>query len=82
MKRSKVIKAIADVICHDPFAFDPKWKWISLPECAKSEYDRILPILKIWEKNGFITLLEDDEYAFIIHPEKLPRKDDLLNITD
>ncbi|MBN2744009.1 MAG: hypothetical protein JXR39_08965 [Marinilabiliaceae bacterium] len=82
VKQSKIVKLIADIICHDPFAYNPKWKWKDLPENVRSDYHRILPILKLWEKNGYITLLEDGEYAFILHPEKLPNKIDLLNMLE
>ncbi len=78
MKRWKIIKSIADVICHDPFSFSPKWKWKALPQELKSEYQRVLPILKLWEAAGYITLLEDEEYAFVLHPEKLPSKEQLI----
>lgn len=80
MKRSKIIKIIADTICHDSFAYNPKWKWSALPEIVRIEYSLVLPTLKLWEKNGFITLLEDKEYIFIVHPEKLPNKDELINL--
>lgn len=76
MKRGKIIKSIADTICHAPFAYNPKWK--TLPESAKMNYQRILSILKLWENNGCITLLDDEEYAFILHPEKLPSKEQLI----
>jgi hypothetical protein len=82
MKRWKIVKAIADVICHDPFAYDPKWKWKALPESAKNEFQRIQPILKLWEEKGYLTLLEDEEYAFILHPENLPNKEVLLNLSE
>jgi hypothetical protein len=82
MKRWKIVKAIADLICHDPFAYDSKWKWEALPESAKDEFQRILPILKLWEEKGYLTLLEDEEYAFILHPENLPNKEVLLNLSE
>lgn len=79
MKRSKIIKIIADTICHDPFAYSPKWKWKAFPKIVKSEYERIKPILKIWESKGFIKLLnDDDEYIFITYPDKLPNRKKLL----
>lgn len=81
MKRWQIIKEIVDIICHDPFAYDPKWKWKALPENAVNDYERILPILKLWEEKGYITLLEEDEYAFVLHPEKLPSKEDLLKLS-
>ena len=82
MQRWKIIKALADVICQDPFAYDPKWKWKALPQSAKKEFQRILPILKLWEEKGYLTLLEDEEYAFILHPENLPNKEELLNVSE
>ena len=27
MKRSKIIEIIIDNICHDPSAYNPKWRW-------------------------------------------------------
>ncbi len=81
MKRKKIIKLVADTICHDPFAYDPKWKWSSLPKYTKIEYKQILPILQFWEKKGYITLLECEDYAFIVHPEKLPKKEELIQLS-
>ena len=81
MKRWKVIQSIVDTICHDPFGYNPKWKWKALPVNARNEYQRILPILKAWESNGYISLLEDEEYAFIVYPEKLPNKEHLMQIS-
>jgi len=78
MKTKKIIQIIIDNICHDKYAYDPTWRWDWLPPIVKECYNKILPILIMWEEKGYINLIEDGETIFIVHPEKLPEKEKLI----
>ena len=78
MKRSKIIEIIIDNICHDPSAYNPKWRWNAFSKNIKAEYQKILPILKYWEEKNYISIINDDEYIFMLFPENLPARDVLF----
>lgn len=85
MKKKKIIEILVNAICHDPLSYDPIWKRVALPNAVNDNYNKILSTLKLWENNGYIKLLNDDEYAFVIYPENLPSKERLIeesNITN
>lgn len=33
----------------------------------------------LWIKKNYITLLDDEEYAFVVHPQKLPDREQLMH---
>ena len=82
MKTKNIIKIIIDNICHDKYSYNPKWKWEWLPNVVKENYNKVLPILLKWEERGFIKLINDDENIFLVFPEKLPLKDDLIALSN
>ena len=42
------------------------------------ERERILPVLKVWEHKGYLTIVYDDTTAFVLNVEKLPSKERLI----
>ena len=78
MKRIKIIRVLATYICHDPFAYSPIWTWDGFPPIIYTERERILPVLKEWERKGYLTLIYDEKIAFILNVEKLPSKEKLI----
>jgi len=79
MKKQKLIDIILQNICHDKYAYDPNWKWEWLPVSIKENYSKIRPVLLDWQSKGYIKLVEDEEHIFLVYPEKLPTKEELLN---
>lgn len=78
MRRIKIISILANYMCHDKYAYNPTWTWDSFPHIIYKERERILPILKEWERKGYLTLINDKKTAFIINPEKLPSEKQLI----
>lgn len=79
MKQWELLKIIVDNISHDKYAYNPQWAWNGLPPIIKENYAKVRSILIQWQEKGYITLIEDDETIFIVHPDKLPPKNTLLN---
>ena len=79
MKTKKRILQLIKYIYHDDLSFLP-WKWDSplWPSDFKDTYHKIRPTLFLWQEKGYITLIEDDETIFVVHPEKLPPKEKLI----
>ena len=78
MKRIKIIRLLATYICHDPFAYSPTYPWDAFPPIIYRERERILPVLKVWEHKGYLTIVYDDTTAFVLNVEKLPSKERLI----
>ena len=85
MKRIKIIRILENYMCHDKYAYNPTWTWDSFPHIIYNfphiiykEKERILPILKAWERKGYLTLINDEKTAFIINHEKLPSEKQLI----
>ena len=78
--KNVIIKTVIDHICHDPYAYNPNWKWDWLPSYVKESYDLIRPTLLLWQTKGYITLIENETSIFTVHPEKLPSKKELLSL--
>ena len=82
MKKQKLIKSIIDYIYHDSiYLLSPNVDWYLmtvLNKHFKDNYEKIQPILYIWQERGYITLVEDEKTIFIIHPERLPTKEKLI----
>jgi predicted phosphoadenosine phosphosulfate sulfurtransferase len=79
MKRVKIIRTLIDHIGHDPFAYNPNWTMERLPPVVQNNYAKITRVLSFWQKKGYITLIENNTIIFIVHPEKLPGKEQLLS---
>ncbi|MEO9218965.1 MAG: peptidase [Bacteroidia bacterium] len=86
MKRWKLINIIINYIYHDNiYLMSPFIDWDlmnMLDNHFKDNYQKVRPVLLIWQEKGYITLVEDNEVLFIFHPEKLPTKQDLTNLSN
>lgn len=78
MKTKKIYKILLDYMYHDSFSYNPKWKYSSLPYVVKENYNKIYSFLEFMAKKNYITLLDDEEYAFVVHPQKLPDREQLM----
>jgi len=75
----KCLKLIIADLYHDIYGRNPKRSWYVLGKLVKDNYPKIRPTLLQWQEKGYITLIEDDDNIFTVHPDKLPPKDVLLN---
>lgn len=86
MKRWKLINIIINYIYHDNiYLMSPFIDWDlmnMLDNHFKDNYQKVRPVLLIWQEKGYITLVEDNEVFFIFHPEKLPTKQELTNLSN
>lgn len=76
--RKKSLKLIIEDLYHDIYGRNPKRSWYVLGKLVKDNYLKIRPTLLQWQDKGYITLIEDDDNIFILHPDKLPSKEELL----
>ncbi len=78
--RKKILQLIINYFYFDDLVYHPywKWSWNIWPQNFKEIYPKIRPTLLQWQEKGYITLIEDDEYIFTVHPDKLPSKEELL----
>lgn len=82
MKRWKLVDIIINYIYHDNiYLVSPILDWDLmkiLNKQFKENYQKIRPVLLVWEKKGYITLVENSEVMLVFHPEKLPSKEQLI----
>ena len=78
--RKKILQLIIGYFYFDDLAYHPlwKWNWNIWPKYFKDNYPKIRPTLFQWQEKGYITLIEDDDTIFTVHPDKLPSKEELL----
>jgi hypothetical protein len=78
----KSLKFIIEDLYHDIYGRNPRRSWHVLGKLIKSNYPKIRPTLLQWQEKGYITLIEDDATIFMVHPDKLPSKEELLKSID
>lgn len=76
--RKRSLKNIVDDLYHDIYGRNPTRSWHVLGKLVKENYPKIRPTLLQWQEKGYITLIEDDDNIFTVHPDNLPSKEELL----
>ncbi len=64
-KRKKIIQHLHKCIKHDFGFYNPEWKWDSLPENIRDNYDLIENTLLEWKQKEFIDLYEKEGIKYI-----------------
>ena len=82
MKRKNLIKLLVDTIYRDNiYLITPIIDWDLMDIVNKhfrANYNKVLPVLLKWQEKEYISLINDDEYIFMLFPENLPARDVLL----
>jgi hypothetical protein len=64
-KRKKILQQLVNCIEHDFGFYNPIWKWSSLPDNIRDNFDLIENDLLIWKEKGFIDLYTEDDIRYI-----------------
>lgn len=64
-KKNKIIKLLHKCIEHDFGFYNPEWKWNSLPENIKDNYDLIEDTLLEWKQKEYIDIYEKEGVKYI-----------------
>ncbi|WP_010183032.1 hypothetical protein [Aquimarina agarilytica] len=64
-KRKKIVQHLHKCIKHDFGFYNPEWKWDSLPDDIRDNYDLIKNTLDKWENDGCIEVYSKDNIRYI-----------------
>ncbi|WP_231565909.1 hypothetical protein [Prevotella sp. S7-1-8] len=65
MKKRKMTTMLIKVLRHDFGFYNSVFKWDALPSPIDSSFEYLLPILELWEVQGFIRLFKIDDEQMI-----------------
>lgn len=65
MKKRKMTTMLIKVLRHDFGFYNSVFKWDALPSPLDSSFEYLLPILELWEVQGFIRLFKIDDEQMI-----------------
>jgi hypothetical protein len=64
-KRKKVLQQLQKCIEHDFGFYNPNWKWSSLPENIKNNFELIEKDLMDWKDKGYIDLYTENDTLYL-----------------
>jgi len=64
-KKKKIIQHLRKCIEHDYGFYNPEWKWDSLPEDIRENYNLVESTLLEWKQKGYIDLYTKDNIKYI-----------------
>lgn len=64
-KKRKIILHLLACIKHDFGFYNPEWKWSSLPDDIKNNYQLIEDILLQWKEKKYIDIYEKEGCRYI-----------------
>jgi hypothetical protein len=64
-KKKKILQQLIKCIEHDFGFYNPTWKWSSLPENIKDNYNLIENDLLAWKDKGYIDLFTENDKLYL-----------------
>ena len=73
MKKRKMTTMLIKVLRHDFGFYNSLFKWDALPSPLDSAFEYLLPILELWEEQGFIRLfkIDDEQMIEVLKPPSM-----------
>lgn len=64
-KRKKILNHLIKCIEHDFGFYNPTWKWTSLPDDIRNNFNLLEKDLLVWKEKGYIDLFTENDILYL-----------------